>query len=200
MFKHSKDRQCGCFCPFDEKGSALVACLLVLVVLTTLGILALQTSVTESKIATNEQRWVEDFNTSEGGAGIEGSKVGFSGTIGFNWYEISNPDLINLILVPPTSADYDPGNDITVGGNFPDDFFSQPTYDQKTKTTVWPTGNLGQDNADNLYDYSYLVTYLGTSDKGLKGYDAATFAAYQFRINSAKKVVIELGGIKIGVK
>lgn len=200
MLKPNKNSGLRDFFPSDEKGSALVACLLVLVVLTTLGVLAVQTSVTETKIATNEQRWVEDFNISEGGAGVEGASVGFAGAAGFTWYEISNPDLLDQILVPPTSDTYDPGDDIITGGSFPSDFNSLPTYDQKTSTTVWPHANLTQDNADNLFDYAYLVTYLGTSEKGLKGYDAATFAAYQFRINSAKQVVIELGGIKIGVK
>ncbi len=183
----------------DERGSALVACLLVLVVLTTLGILAVQTSVTETKIAANEQRWEEDFNLSEGGAEIEASHVGFARGGAFSWYEISDPDNLNQLLVPPDSDTYDPGDDI-VTGSFPDDFLTLPSSDQTTDTRYWPRQNLRQDNTDDLFDYAYLVTYLGASEKGLKGYDAGTFAAYQFRINGAKIVAIELGGIKIGVK
>ena len=186
--------------PDNEKGSALVVCMLVLAVLTTLGVMAVRTSVTETRIAANEQRWEEDFNISEGGADIEASNVGYARSGAFEWYAISNPDLLNQILVPPDAADYDPGNDIASAGTFPDYFEGLSSDQQKTDSKFWPHQNLSRDTADNTYDYAYLVTYLGTSEKGLKGYDASTFAAYQFRINSVKQAAIELGGIKIGVK
>ena len=184
----------------NEKGSALVVCLLVLVTLTTLGIWSMQTSTVETKIATNEQRWEEDFNLSEGGAGVEAANVGYARPGVSDWFEISDPDQLNQHLVPPTGATYDPGNDITVGGSFPNDFNALPADQRTTMPEFWPHQNLLQDPVDDRYDYAYLVTYLGTSAKGLKGYDAGQFAAYQFRINADTQVDIEMGGIKIGVK
>ena len=184
----------------NQKGSALVVCLLVLMVLTTLGVWSMQTSVVETKIATNEQRWEEDFHISEGGAGIEAGNIGYARPGVNDHYEISDPDVLDQRLVPPDAASYDPGNDITVGGAFPGDFLALPVDEQGFRSTHWPHQNLLQDLADNQHDYAYLVTYLGTSAKGIKGYDANQFAAYQFRINTDAQVEIEMGGIKIGVK
>ena len=187
-------------CVCDDRGSALVACMLVLVVLSTLGVIAVQTSVTETKIAANEQFWEEDFNISEGGAAIEGGKIGFAGPLtGAQWYEISDPSLLNQLLLPPNNSSYDPGGDID-DGNFPDDFLSLPDTERTVTTRMWPHQNIRQDALDDQFDYAYLVTYLGTSEKMLKSYDAGKFAAYQFRINGVKQSAIELGGIKIGVK
>lgn len=184
----------------DERGSALVVCLLVLMVLTTLGIWSMQTSVVETQIAANEQRWEEKFNLSEGAAGREAGNVGYARPGANDFYEISDPNNLNQHLVPPDAAAYDPGNDITVGGAFPGTFDALPDDEKVTRSTHWPHQNLLQDVLDNRFDYAYLVTYLGTSEKGIKGYDANQFAAFQFRINTEAQVEIEMGGIKIGVK
>ena len=94
-------------------------------------------------------------------------------------------------MLPPAGS-YDPGGDITSGGTYPDDFV-ESNYD------TWPRQNLLKNNADNLYDYAYLVTYL-YPDNPPKGYDASMFSGYRFRITADKKVVVEIGGIKVGVK
>lgn len=188
------------FEPVNEKGSALIICMMIIVVLSTIGIMAVQTSTVETRIAANEQRFEEDFNLSEGGAVVEAADVGHATPTNNPWYEISDPDLLNQPLVPPSSADYDPGSDITVGGSFPGDFEALPFDQQTTDKRYWPHGNLIQDPADNVFDYAYLVTYLGASTKGIKGYDASKFAAYQFRINGATQIEVEFGGLKIGPK
>ena len=187
--------------PLDERGSTMVVCLLIVVVLTTVGVLALQTSVTETKITANEQRWQEDFQISEGATIVEAGKVGFAGPGFWQWYEIANPDLINKFLLPPNDTSYDPGDDITVGSSFPDDFEALPTAQQVADHRYWPHENILQDSADNEFDYAYLVTFLGASNSpGVKGYDAGSNTIYEFRINSRRTVDIELGGIKLGPK
>ncbi|KJS30659.1 MAG: hypothetical protein VR64_15770 [Desulfatitalea sp. BRH_c12] len=199
MTKYHPKRIPDQYFPYDESGSALIVCLLVLVVLTTLGIMAAQTSVTEIKISGNEQQWIEDLNTSEGGAQINASKVGFARTGAYEWYEIANPEQFDQILVPP-SADYDPGGDIKISGTFPKAFNDLTRDEQVVDKRYWPHENLLQDATDDRFDYAYLVTYLGASDKALKGYNAGSVAAYKFRVNGVKQVAIELGGMKIGLK
>lgn len=200
MQNHNRYSQRTLF-PSDQNGSALLACVAVLVVLTTLGILAIQTSITETKISANEQRWEQDFNIAEGGAGMEASHVGFAREGAFEWYQIVDPDAYNQLIVPPDSASYDPGGDLEVTGNFPDDFLAT-LPDGISKRRMWPRQNIRLDTADDDLDYAYLVTYLGTSEKGVKGSNAAGFSFYQFRFNSARQVgvEIELGGVKIGPK
>jgi len=192
------------FSPANDKGSALVICMMVIVVLTTIGVMAIQTSVVETRIATNEQRYEEDFNIAEGGAVEEAGDVGHASPDTEQWYEISDPDLRNQTLVPPTEADYDPGDDIAVVGTFPDAFEALPSDQQATDKRFWPHGNLLNDtNAGaNSFDYAYLVTYLGPG-KGKKGFDVSKFVVYQFKINGAASrtaLDVELGGLKIGPK
>lgn len=180
-------------CLDNEKGLALISAILGLLVVTVLGILAINTSVMEVQIAGNQQQWEENFNLSEGGAEVEATHVGYarSGPGGFSWYEISDPSIYTQSLLPP-QASYDPYDDMTVEGNFPEEF-------DAANTNTWPHQNLMQDANDDKYDYAYLVTYL-YPDAPPKGYDASTFSGYKFRINGEKQVVIELGGIKVGVK
>ncbi len=176
-------------CLNNEKGFALISAILALLIVTVLGVLAINTSVMEIKIAGNQQQWEEDFNLSEGGAEVEATHVGFarSGVGGFSWYEISDPSIFTQNLLPPP-ASYDPYNDITSTKPF-----------NVVDPNTWPHQNLMQDANDDKYDYAYLVTYL-YPDAPPKGYDASTFSGYKFRINGEKQVIIELGGIKVGVK
>ena len=186
---------------FNDRGSVLVVCLFIMVVLATVGVIALQTSVTETRISANEQRWEEDFQVSDGAPIVEAAKVGFARPGFWEWYQIANPDLSNAFLLPDSDSAYDPGDDITVGSSFPGDFESLPQSQQFTDYRYWPHENLIQDTADNLFDYAYLVTFVGASDvSGIKGYNAGNYTAYEFRINSNKNVNVEMGGIKIGPK
>jgi len=180
----------------DDKGSVLVVAVLVLFVVSLLGTFALNTTNHEIKIASNQQNWEKDFNVSEGGAKLEGTKIGYTRTGVNDWYEISDPETFNQYLVPPgttAGSSYDPGSDMTatIPGTF--DGTSAGFYNQ------WPHENILQDIGDNLYDYSYLVTYL-FPDVPPKGYDSTTFSGYKFRINGEKTIIIEVGGIKVGVK
>lgn len=183
-------------CFNNEKGFALISAVLALLVVTLLGILAINTSVMEIKIAGNQQQWEESFNLGEGGAEVEATHVGYarSGVGGFDWYEISDPSILGQYLLPH-QASYDPYNDMTTTDNFPSDFDASKAVNSNN----WPHQNLMQDANDDKYDYAYLVTYL-YPDAPPKGYDASTFSGYKFRINGEKQVIIELGGIKVGVK
>ena len=62
----------------NEKGSVLVVATLVLFVLSLLGMFALNTTDVEINIAANQQNWEKSFNVSEGGAKLEGTKVGYA--------------------------------------------------------------------------------------------------------------------------
>jgi hypothetical protein len=180
----------------NEKGSILVVATLVLFILSFLGIFALNTTDVEINIAANQHNWDKSFNVSEGGAKLEGTKVGFARPGVNDWYEISDPGTLNQFLVPPGTtpgSSYDPGSDMTE--TIPGTFDNAAADDYK----LWPCQNIMDDITDNVYDYAYLVTYL-FPDTPPKGYDSTNFSGYKFRINGEKKVIIELGGIKVGVK
>lgn len=183
----------------DQKGSSLVICMLVLVVLTTLGVLSMQTATTETNIAANEQQWEQNFNLAEGGGASEAGRVGYARPGSFDWYAIADPDAWNSPLIPPDNSAFDPGGD-SEEMNPRDAFVSLSADDQRALNTYWPRQNVLLDATDDEFDFAYLVTYLGASDKMIKGYDAGSVSAYQFRIDGAKKIVVEFGGLKIGVK
>jgi len=178
----------------NQNGSILAIAMFCLLILSVLGIFALNTSDYEINIAGNQQRWEKNFNTSEGGTTLEGSHIGYAGVNGlFPWYQIVDPESYNTPLYPSTLADYDPsGSDMPVAGTFPDDF-------NKDNPDYWPRQNLMSDTTDDKYDYAYLVTYL-YPDAPPKGTDATKFSSYKFRINGQRQVIIEMGGIKVGVK
>jgi hypothetical protein len=178
----------------NENGSILLIAMMLLFILSLLGTFALNTTEFEIKIAANQQNWEKDFNISEGSAKLEATKVGYARTGVNEWYEISDPDTFNQYLVPP-DANFDPGSDMDPTKSIPATFDDAAADDY----TLWPRENMIQDPADNLYDYAYLVTYLFPSLPP-KGYDSSTFSGYKFRINGERKVIIELGGIKVGVK
>jgi hypothetical protein len=177
--------------PFDEKGYVLVTGLLALCLLSLFGIWALNTSDFELKTASNRQNLESCFNVAEGGAKQVGAAVGYARPSANPWFQVSNPNIFDQHLLPPT-ADYDPGGDITVSGTFPNDF-DQANY------LTWPRQNLLGDLTDDTQDYAYLVTYL-YPDLPPKGYNAANFSGYKFRIATEQKTFIEIGGIKVGVK
>lgn len=183
----------------DQKGSALVICMMILVVLTTLGLLSMQTATTETKIAVNGQRWEQNFNLAEGGGVAEAGHVGYARGGAWDWYQISDPDAWNEPLIPPNNTAFDPGDD-SEQANPRDVFLGLSDEEKKALNTFWPRQNIQLDTNDSKLDYAYLVTYLGASDKMIKGYDAGSVSAYQFRINGAKKIIVEFGGLKIGVK
>ncbi|SDT99942.1 pilus assembly PilX N-terminal domain-containing protein [Desulfobacula phenolica] len=177
----------------NNNGSILAIAMFCLLILSIFGTFALNTSDYEISIAANQQRWEKNFNASEGGANREGSGVGYAGVNGlYSWYTIADPETYNTHLYPSTLANYDPsGTDMPVAGTFPDNFDADDP-------NSWPRQNLMNDTTDNDYDYAYLVTYL-YPDVPPKGMDATKFSSYKFRINGQRQVIIEIGGIKVGV-
>jgi len=194
-FNNKKTRHLRIICSRDgQKGSILAIAMFCLLILSILGTFALNTSDYEIKIAGNQQQFEKNFNTSESGAALEGSHIGYAGVNGFyTWYEIADPQIYNHVLYPPTSTDYDPsGSDMPVTGTFPADFNADDP-------DTWPRQNLMSDTSDDIYDYAYLVTYL-YPDVPPKGWNATEFSSYKFRINGQRQVIIEMGGQKVGVK
>lgn len=171
-----------------QEGSAIVLAILVLAVVTILGVTSVNLTNTELSIVRNEQIYQKNFYHAESGNTNEGYRVGHSSK---PWYLISNPSIFNQLLYPDAS-NYDPGNDISIPGNFPSDI------DEKDPRT-WPHENLLDDTTDDENDYAYLVMYLHFGNPP-KGYDASFFTGYKFRINSRHEVDIETGGTKVGVK
>jgi len=177
-----------------ESGFVLILAMVILLVLSLLGIWALRTSTSELDVAGGSQQVEGQFNVSEGAANSEAGKVGF-GLQPF--YLISNPSILNQLLIPTTDLTFDPGNDTltTLAGITASD------------PTTWAWENLLQ-NYNNLptntneFDYRYLTTYL-YPDTPPMGYDPNFFSGYKFRVQSGAAivpVVVELGGTKVGVK
>lgn len=194
----------------NQDGSILAISLFALLVLSVLGTFALNTADFEINIAANQQEWEKNFNVSEGGTTLQGTNVGYAGvtdSVSGNeiapWYEISDPTDLDNPLVPPTVANYDPSlsdaattnDDLATGFTIPgnkDTIAADPD--------IWPRNNLTADINDDVFDYSYLVTYLYPQSVAVKGYGATTVDAYHFRLNGRRNVHIEMGGKKIGVK
>ena len=191
----------------NENGSILAIAMFCLLILSIFGTFALNTSDYELNIAGNQQRWEKNFNTSEGGTTLEGSHVGYAGVNGlYIWFTIVDPEDHNLVLFPTTAIDYDPSpsqNDMPDPAFLPlldpDPNTGKATWPQPDVPDNWPRQNLVGDINDNDYDYAYLVTYL-YPDAAPKGTDATKFSSYKFRINGQRQVIIEMGGIKVGVK
>ena len=180
----------------NQDGFTLVLALAVLLMLSTFGIWALQTSTSELDIAGGNQRIEEQFNIIEGAAYTEAAKVGFTLE---NFYQINDPTNFDLVLFPKTTDDFDPGKDLPDVNNSFEEIVHHPSTIPANEEH-WPRQNLTRDNNDNRFDYSYLVTYLNPDSPPL-GYDANSFAAYKFRIQAASPtspLFVELGGRKIG--
>jgi hypothetical protein len=177
-----------------EEGFVLVFALVILVVVSLLGIWALNSSTIENLIAGNEQAYEQKFNIAEGGIYAEAAKIGHN-TV--PWYIITDPNQLNQILVPtPGSSQYDPGLSIPNGG-MPATFVEIQPGD----AARWPRENLINNYLPGVQeaDYAYLVTYL-YPDIPPKGYSASDFSGYKFQINSHNDIDIEAGGKKIGAK
>ena len=184
----------GCRKRSGEAGFVLVFALVILVVVTMLGLWALNTSTMENMIAGNEQVYEQKFNIAEGGIYAEAGKIGYS-TV--PWYTITDTNQLKQVLAPPLgSAAYDPGRDIA-NENLPASVADILPGD----ATRWPRENLvGNYTPGNTeMDYSYLVTYL-YPDTPPKGYSATEFSNYKYQINSHRDIDIEAGGGKVGVK
>jgi Tfp pilus assembly protein PilX len=172
----------------SEAGFALIMAMVALLVLTLLGIWALNTSTFELRVAGESQQVEKQFNVAEGGAYAEAVNVGFTRK---TWYGFANfnPGMKN----PTTDAQFDPGNDTTnlVGGIDSADPATWPWDNLRDATTA-----AGQDPAANALDYRCLVAYLGSTTPPL-GYDATLMSAHQLRIQGAAPLVVELGGMKL---
>ncbi|WP_457551911.1 PilX N-terminal domain-containing pilus assembly protein [Desulfobacula sp.] len=187
----------------NDKGFVMILSVLILLILTIIGIFALNSSIFEMQISGNQQQYQEKFNIVEGAVNKEGSGVGYAGVFDsisnqelYPWYEVVDPENHNKILVPQNSVDFDPsGND--ANANFIASF--DPDNVDAEDSDTWPCQNLRSDINDNVFDYQYLVTYL-YPDTPPKGMDATKFSSYKFKINGQKQMVIEMGGIKVGVK
>ena len=81
----------------EEKGFALIVCMIMLLVLSLLGIWSLATSKVEMQIAGNQQRFDESFNIAEGGANTEATRLGF---VDRTEYQVSDPTLMFQSLTP----------------------------------------------------------------------------------------------------
>lgn len=161
----------------DQGGYVLIIGMLALCLLSLFGIWALNTSDFEIKTASNQQSIESDLNIADGAAKQVGTEVGYAGTDPtYVFFEITDPDTPDQLLVPSTM---NPSN-----------------VDPKDSQT-WPTQYLIP--SSNTDSYAYLVTYLNP-DATPKGYNAANFSSYKFRIDAQQKTVVEIGGIKIGVK
>ncbi len=157
----------------EEDGFILVTTLVILILLVVLGISTTTNTNIELKIAGNDKVSKQNLSMAEGGSYIEAGKVGVSSSP----YQVSDPGKSDQILtIIPSSL--------------------QAAFKASDPDT-WPAFSL------NSLSYHSLVTYL-YADTPPKGYDASQFSTYKFRIDGAKvtngKVVVELGGNKIGVK
>lgn len=182
-----------------EGGFVLVAAMVVLLALTLFGIWAIRTSTMEMDIAGSTQRAEKQFNVAEGAVALEAGNLGFTTQ---SYYEVTDPTQMNHALVPSTEAAFDPGGD-TTAPLWTTAQLDDPVYQRNPDN--WPMQNLLQNNADDEFDYRYLVTYL-YPDVPPKGYDASSFSGYKFRVQGQgllggdSSLVIEVGGIKVGVK
>ena len=172
----------------SEAGFALIMAMVALLVLTLLGIWALNTSTFELRVAGGSQQVERQFNVAEGGTYTEAVNVGFTQKTFYNFANFNQG-----MMTPTTDAQFDPGNDTAnMVGNI-----------VSTDPATWPWDNLrnamtaaGQAADANVFDYRYLVTYLGSTTPP-PGYDAALMSAHQVRVQGAAPLVVELGGKKL---
>lgn len=172
----------------SEAGFVLVAAMVVLLALTLFGIWAIRTSTLELDIAGSVQRAEKQFNVAEGAVMIE---LGNAAAI-----DTGDTGATNVIVAPTTEATFDPGSDTA----------ANPASVDAADPASWPMGNLLQDNADDEFDYRYLVTFLYADSEGRPGYAAGENEFFYYRIQGQSvegnngSLVIEVGGYKVGVK
>lgn len=171
-----------------EAGFVLVAAMVVLLALTLFGIWAIRTSTLELDIAGSVQRAEKQFNVAEGAVMTE---LGNAAAI-----DMGDTGTPNVILAPTTEATFDPGSDTD----------ANPALVDAANPASWPMGNLLQDNADDEFDYRYLVTFLYEDAEGKPGDGAGDVSYLYYRIQGQSvegnngSLVIEVGGFKVGVK
>lgn len=179
-----------------EAGFVLILAVVVLLVLSLLGIWALRTSMFELDVAGSSQQIESQLNLAEGAANAEAGNVAI---LAKQYYQIADPDNMELLLVPVTKDDFNPGRYMgsTLGAI------------NAADCVTWPWDNLLRNydgsSAANQLTYRYLTTYvkstappMGNNAGSLNG-----FAGYEFRIQgtpASTSVVIEVGANKIGVQ
>ena len=200
-------------CPRDsedtrEAGFVLILAMVILLLLSSLGIWALQTSTTELQVAGGSQQFEQQFNITEGGAYAEAGKVGFFSQ---DFYQIADPSDAFQLLIPTTdndsgvTGDFDPGGDTaatlaTIAAQ------ANGYNGGLVLLDTWPWENILEDytnpSVNDEFNYRFLTTYLYAATAPI-GYDASAFGAYKFSIQSAaalRPLMVELGGTKIGPK
>lgn len=179
----------------NERGFALITAMMMLFAATIFGLMVMNSSEMEILLSGAQQRYENNFNTTEGAASIEAAAVGSSATItrsgATRSYAVINPGSYPTILSPqdPATTIFDPGDDTDTA-----------TFDSDDPNT-WPMDNLRQlDTADeDIFDYHYRVLYEYASGPP-KGYDATKFSGYMFQISAERTTRIDLGGSKVGPK
>ncbi|MDD3815844.1 MAG: hypothetical protein PHZ02_14515 [Desulfocapsaceae bacterium] len=178
-----------------ESGFVLVTTLGILLIISLIGAWALNTSMFELKVAGGLLRFERQFNVAEGGANTEAAKVGFF----LPPYDtFPDPTDFGKRLIPTTELAFDPGNDTV-------HTLAELNVILATATAYvppdnWPWQNLLNDNtaSANEFDYRYLVTYLDYGN--VIGSSAGAFSGYNFRVQGAAPLVVEMGGTKLGPK
>lgn len=186
-----------------EDGYVLITAIMLLFVATVLGLMVSGSSLTEVVLSGAQQRYEDDFNTTEGAAMAEATAVGTSSSISRNGsersYTVVNPAAHNVILSPANSSTdplFDPGNDMSLTGTIVVSLTSPETPPES-----WPMDNLLHSDADtdDRFDYHYRVVYSHPGGAP-KGYDATKFSGYYFEISAQRSTRIDMGGNKIGPK
>ena len=183
----------------SESGFVLILSLVVLLVLTLLGIWALNTSTFELRVAGTSQQAERQFNITEGAAYLEAGKVGFF-LPPFDTFP--NPGNTGWRMLPINEAGFDPGNDTEhtlaeIQAILPIPPTTTPGF---VPLDNWPWQNLINNNAAsaNEFDYRYLVTYLECVPTAPMGTGSETNHSFNFQVQGAAPLVVELGGTKLG--
>lgn len=183
-----------------EGGFMLITAIMLLFVATVLGLMVGGSSQTEMVLSGAQQRYEDDFNTTEGGIMAEARAVSTGVTISRNGtsrtYTVSNPAK-HLVILSPTDpagdALFDPGGDMETADLDP--------VTMETAPENWPMENLLHSDAaaDNRYDYHYRVVY-SHADVPPKGYDASSYTGYVFDFGAKRNAHINISGKKAGPK
>ena len=183
-----------------QQGFALITAIMLLMVAMILGLMVVDTADMEVLLSGGQQRYEDNLNTTEGGAGVEAAAIGTGEVISRGGttrsYAVVNPSVQNQVLSPADSsaALFDPGGDMSAPA-------TPYTVSTSTPPDLWPMDNLLQsdDAGDNRMDYHYRVVYLH-DDNPPKGYDVTKFSGYLFEIGAQRNTLVEMGGTKVGPK
>jgi hypothetical protein len=159
-----------------QEGFALVTAIMMLFVAMILGLMVVDSADMGILLSGAQQRYEENFNTTEGGAGAEAAAVGTGKGIARD-YSVVNPAAKNVGLPWGSTVTLD------------------------TPPVVWPTDNLLKSAAaaDASLNYQYRVIYL-RDDAPPKGFDAGHFSGYLFQMDAQRNTRVEMGGNKVGPK